>query len=291
MNKILKTGTANTERIVQAVFIICIMSLSFQLSASKGKLIATSGLMQIEGAGGGGLVPWATLSGYDTQDEISTSAAISYVTLKDYKLNSLSLSASIYDTFEVSLAKQTFHLSTLGGEIAQQIVGVKYKILGDAVYSPWPQISVGLQHKTLKDKAIALALGANSTSGTDAYIAATKINLGALFGYNTVYNLTARATQANELGLLGFGDSANNNYKVMLEASVGILFSQHLAIGAEYRQKPDNLGLGEDDWIDVFITYIPSKSLSFTLAWVDLGTIAGAPSQEGIYVSLSGQLN
>ena len=32
----------------------------------RGKLIATAGLIQIEGAGGGGLAPWALITGYGT---------------------------------------------------------------------------------------------------------------------------------------------------------------------------------------------------------------------------------
>lgn len=258
--------------------------------ASQGKLIATSGLLQVEGSGGGGIVPWATLTGYDTQDEISLSAGITQVSLTDYSLSTISASASFFDTLEVSIAKQNLDLKTLGGNIRQQIVGLKYKLLGDAVYTPWPQVSAGLQHKTLQDSAIALALGASSTSGTDLYIGATKIHLGAFFGYNVVWNLTARATKANELGLLGFGSPQQDNYEIMTEASVGLLFSRHFALGVEYRQKPNNLGLDEDDWVDVFVSYIPSKSVNFTLAWASLGTIAGAPDQSGLYLSISGQV-
>jgi hypothetical protein len=272
------------------LILILLACLLCQAQASQGKLVATTGLLQVEGAGGGGIVPWATLSGYDTQEQISLSAGMTSVSLRDYRLNTLALAASFYDTVELSLAKQTFDLSTLGGDISQEIIGVKYKIAGDAVYSSWPQISVGLQHKRLRDKAIAKALGAGSTKGTDVYIAATKIHLGAVMGYNAVWNITARATKANELGLLGFASALKNDYQIMTEASLGILFSRHFAIGIEYRQKPDNLGLNEDDWVDVFMTYIPSKSVNFTLAWAGLGTIAGAPSQNGLYLSLSGQL-
>jgi hypothetical protein len=269
---------------------IVYLGLAQSVNAATGKLIATSGLLQIEGSGGGGIVPWATLSGYDSQDEISLSAGMTQVSLKDYRLNSIAAAASFYDKFELSVAKHTLDLSSLGGEIRQQIIGLKYKLLGDAVYTSWPQVSVGLQYKTLQDSAIATALGATANSGTDVYIAATKIHLGAIWGYNAVWNVSARATKANELGLLGFGSELHNDYAIMLEASAGILLSRHFALGAEYRQKPDNLGLGEDDWLDVFITYIPSKSVNFTLAWANLGTIAGAPSQNGAYISISGQL-
>lgn len=263
---------------------------STTIHANDGKLLATAGLSQIEGAGGGGIVPWATLSGYDSQDQISVSVALSQVDLEDYRLNVQAVSASFYDKFELSLGHQRLDLKTLGGDIKMNIVGAKYKLYGDAVYAELPQISLGVQHKMLEDKAIANALGAKDTSGTDIYLAATKIHLGAIAGYNAVWNVTARATKANELGLLGFGGQGNDSYKVMLEASAGILFSRRLAVGVEYRQKPDNLGLKEDDWIDFFVTYIPSKSVSITAAYTKLGTIAGAPDQNGLYFSINGHL-
>lgn len=188
----------------------------------------------------------------------------------------------------MSVAKHKFELSTLGGSIAQHIVGLKYKVMGDALYGKWPQISVGILHKSLQDTAIAQALGANKTSGNDYYVAATRIHLGAVAGLNAVWNVSARATQANEMGLLGFSSRHQQSYKVMLEASAGVLLSQNIVIGPEFRQKPDLLGLGESHWRDYFISYMPSKSLSLTSAWADLGSIAGADKQQGIYFSING---
>ncbi|MCW8109863.1 DUF3034 family protein [Alteromonas ponticola] len=259
--------------------------------AAEGKLIGTAGLIQVEGSGGGGIVPWATLAGYDSRDQISATSSATQVDVDDYRLTMLSASVSVYDRLEFSVAHQRFDLKSLGGDIKQKIFGIKYRLNGDVVFSEWPQISVGMQHKQLEDKAIANALGATSaSSGNDFYIAATKVHLGAIGGFNAIWNLTARATKANEMGLLGFGGINNDDYEIMLEASAGILLSRHLAIGMEYRQKPDNLGLQEDDWVDYFVTYIPSKHFSLTLAWAELGTIAGAQRQSGLYLSLNGQL-
>ena len=270
---------------------VLICASSSYAVAADGKLIGTAGLVQVEGSGGGGIVPWATLAGYDSREQISATSSATQVDVDDYRLTMLSASVSIYDRLELSVAHQRFDLKSLGGDIKQNIFGAKYWLYGDVVYSDWPQISVGIQHKQLEDKAIATALGAaSSSSGNDLYIAATKVHLGALAGYNAVWNLTARVTKANEMGLLGFGGANNDEYEIMLEASAAILLSRHWAVGAEYRQKPDNLGLEEDDWVDYFVTYIPSKNFNLTLAWADLGTIAGAQNQSGLYLSLNGQL-
>ena len=259
--------------------------------AGNGKILATSGITQIEGAGGGGIVPWATIAGYGSQDEIAASAFYTNVDVKDYRLNVLGANVGIYDRVELSIAKQTFDLTSLGGEIEQTVYGAKVKLYGDLVYSTWPQVSVGLQHKVLKDGAVANLVGAkNDDSGTDFYVAATQVNLGLLNGYNTVWNVTGRFSKANQTGLLGYNSAAESGYEFLVEASAGILFNKHLAVGVEYRQKPDQLGLKEDDWYDLFVAYVPSKQFSLTLAWAKLGEIAGAKQQDGLYLSMTGQL-
>lgn len=293
MRKVMiKYSILNLQRLVNGfVYIVMLSGLFSNANAADGKLIATAGLIQVEGSGGGGIVPWATIAGYDSQDQTSLSAVSSTVHLDDYRLNVIGVTGSFYDKVELGIAQQRFDLKTLGGEIKQNIFSVKYKVYGDVVYSTFPQISVGAQHKKLLDSGVANLVNAkNSKSGTDFYVAMTKVHLGAVAGYNTVWNLTFRATKANEMGLLGFGGSANDDYEIMTEASVGVLFSRHIAVGVEYRQKPDNLNLKEDDWYDYFVSYIPNKNFNVTLAWTELGSIAGSEDQKGLYLSINGQL-
>lgn len=277
-----------------AVALAC--SAQFAL-AGDGKIIATAGLTQVEGSGGGGLVPWATLSGYDTRDQISVGAFNTQVNVDDFRLQSWGMNASFYDRIEVSLAQQTLDLRPSNGDIRQNIIGIKARLYGDVVYSQWPQVSLGVQYKTLIDQHTAIspttadAVGAdNSDHGTDFYLAMTKVHLGLVCGYNFVWNVNFRATKANQMGLLGYGGTKNKSYELMTEASAGILLNQHVVIGLEYRQKPDNLVLKEDDWKDAFISYIPNKNISLTLAWAELGAIAGVKDQNGWYVSLNATL-
>lgn len=92
------------------------------------------------------------------------------------------------------------------------------------------------------------------------------------------------------LGLLGFGGDRNDDYRVKLEGSVALFINDRLAIGAEYRAKPDNLSVfREDAFKDVFIAFVPTKSLALTAAYAYLGTIADKRSQSAVY--LSGQLS
>lgn len=291
-----KWNACHIHKLAIPLALICVLSVPAVL-AGDGKIIATAGLTQVEGSGGGGLVPWATLSGYDTREQVSVGAFSTNVNVDDYRLQVWGVNASFYDRVEVSLAQQTFDLSTLGGDIRQNILGVKARLYGDVIYSQWPQLAFGLQHKRLIDQNTTVSpvtadvLGANkSEQGTDFYLAATKVHLGLMCGYNVVWNLALRATKANEMGLLGYGGTENKSYEVMTEASAGILFSENLAVGLEYRQKPDNLGLKEDDWKDAFISFIPNKNISLTLAWAELGAIAGAKDQNGWYLSMNASL-
>jgi hypothetical protein len=270
-------------------FIFFLIFLASYAHSADGKLLGTSGLVQIEGSGGGGLVPWATLSGLDSDSEVSVSPFVSYVSVQDYSLKSYGLSGSFYDQLEVSINRHEFEVDALSTSLKQDIYGLKYRVYGDIVYSKWPQVSVGLMHKNLRTPAIAEALGAAQTnSGTDFYISAAKVHLGLLAGYNLVWNTTLRASKANELGLLGFGGANSDDYKLNFEATAGIVL-RHIAFGVEYRQKPDNLGLNEDDWMDVFVSYFPNKHISLTLAYLDLGSIAGSDKQSGYYISVGGQ--
>jgi hypothetical protein len=261
--------------------------ISTPLFAGDGKLLATPGVSQVEGSGGGGLVPWAQLAGYASQDEIAANAFCSQAQLSDFRLRSCGAQLNLYDRVEVSVAQQNFRINALDTSIDQNIVGIKTRLYGDLVYSKWPMLSLGMQYKHLKDTAIADALGAKDTSGVDWYLAASKLHLGAIAGYNLFWNVTARRTEANEMGILGFG-GPNQDTRLQWEASTAIFFSRELALGIEYRQKPDNLGLKEDNWSDFFVAWLPNKSLSITAAWLDLGTIAGNKDQKGPYVSMTG---
>ena len=51
-----------------------------------GKLLATGGVSQVEGAGGGGLVPWALISGYESRDAVGVTVHETYVPLSDFTL-------------------------------------------------------------------------------------------------------------------------------------------------------------------------------------------------------------
>jgi hypothetical protein len=256
-------------------------------AADFGKLLATGGLTSVEGSGGGGLVPWATLSSYAEEGQWGGTVAYNYANVEDYDLGVSALTLNYDNRWEFSYARQQFDLVSLGGELKQDIYGVKYHLYGDLVYGQEPQLSIGLQHKRNKTFALPEAVGARDDSGTDVYFSAAKAWLDGPWHRTWLVNLTLRATKANEMGLLGFGGDRNDSYKLQAEASVGMFVNRHWIVGVEYRQKPSNLSFAEEhDWHDVFIGWFPNKRVAVALAYTNLKSIAGADNQTGMYGSI-----
>jgi hypothetical protein len=284
--------------------------------ADTGKLLLTGGVSTIAGSAGGGLTPWAVIGSNATEGEVGFSGHATRAATQDYGLNGYGVAVGLHDRVELSLARQDFDASpaialngiapfgvTPGQHIQMDIVGIKVKVAGDAVLNAdsWmPQIAVGLEHKRVRPGSIGSVLDflGTQTSGTDVYVSATKL----LLAQSLLVNGTLRSTNANQNGLLGFGAAApgKNRRSLQPEFSVAYLISKNLAVGAEVRFKPNNLqalgaaaGLGaalrEDDWKDIFIAWAPSKNLSLTLAYVDLGRIVPGITnhrrQTGYYLS------
>uniref|UniRef100_UPI004047261D DUF3034 family protein n=1 Tax=Shewanella baltica TaxID=62322 RepID=UPI004047261D len=259
--------------------------------AEGSRVVATGGGTTIEGSAGGGIVPWAVINGYGSSDEWSATAMATGVYVDDFSLKVIGASLSFDNRFELSVARQTFDLDTMGGELGQDIFGVKYKLAGELLYTAMPQITLGAQYKRVDDFAIPQAVGARDDWGLDVYIAASKVFFDAVAGRNLLLNGTVRATKANQTGLLGFGTQASNDYQFVLEASAAVLLTDNVALGIEYRQKPNELAFArEDDWQDVFLAWFINKHLSVVTAYANLGSIAGFADQQGWYVSVEGTL-
>jgi hypothetical protein len=252
----------------------------------------TGGVTQVEGVAGGGLVPWALIGGLGTDVEVGASAFATYVSTQDFSLRSGGASLDVDNRVEISVARQRFDAGSVvpGLTLGQDIVGLKVRLLGDAVFDAdsWlPQIAAGVEWKsTLDFDQIPRAVGAARGEDVDLYIAVTKLLFAAIDGRNVILDATVRRTRANQFGLLGFGGDGSN-YKYMPEVSAALWLNEDWMMGTEYRDKPDNLSaFHEDGAEDVFLAWAPIKNLSFTAAWADLGRIAGKAPQRGVYISL-----
>jgi hypothetical protein len=271
----------------------------------QGKLLLTAGFNDAEGAGGGGLVPFALISGYGTDRSWGANAHYTIAPLADFKLTAYGIAVGVADRIEASITRQDFEATGTaldGISVGQDVFGLKVRLVGDAVYDQdsWmPQVSVGAQvkrHRGIDDAASAglpnlvsvEQLAADDEDGTDYYLAATKV----LLDKSLLLNAVVRYTKANQFGLLGFGGDEDDDYSPQLEASIGWLLTRKLAVGAEYRSKPDNLSADKEDaaWT-VFAAWAPTRNVSVVAAYLNIGSVLAPVTtqtrdQDGPYVSL-----
>ena len=265
-------------------------------SWADGRLLATGGASSIEGAAGGGITPWAVLSGYGERGEWGADVFATRVETGDYRLDVAGVGVAFDNRIELSYARQRFDLGTLARDLnlpenslSQDVFGLKVRLFGDLIYDQLPQVALGIQHKRQKDFLIPSLIGAQRSEDSEAYLTASRLLLGGAFGYNLLINGGVRYSRANELGLLGFGGDRRDRHSLLKEGSLAVLFNPHWALGIEYHEKPDNLSFaGESDWADVFVGYFPTKNLALVLAYARLGEIATLDNQDGVYLSVQG---
>ena len=283
---------------VRISFLIgCLGALTLQPAlADNGRLIATGGASNIEGAAGGGITPWAVLAGYGEQHEWGATAFATTVNLPDYRLDVAGVALAYDNRVELSFARQRFDLGSLvhklnlpEDSLGQDVLSLKVRLFGDVIYDALPQVALGLEYKHQTDFEIPRLVGAKRNSDVEGYLAASRLFMGAAFGYNVLVNGGVRYSRANETGLLGFGGDRRDRRSLLKEGSLALLLNPRWAVGVEYREKPDNLSFaGESDWADVFVGYFPNKHVSFVLAYSRLGEIATLDHQNGTYLSVQG---
>jgi len=273
--------------------------------SDEGKFLLTAGFNDLEGSGGGGLVPLAFITGYGSSDSWGANTHFTNIQLKDFQLRAYGVAVGALDRVEVSYTRHEFNVTGTpldGLAVSQDIVGLKVKLLGDAIYGQdsWlPQIAAGAEyHKNegidhaaevgLAGVTSVTQLGATSDHGTDYYLAVTKVFLSE----SLVVNAVLRATKANEFGLLGFGGNLKNSYSYKPEGTIAYLLTRKLALGSEIRTRPHNLSVDDESTAyTVFLAWTPTKNLSLVAAYLNIGGVLGPATgvsrhQDGPYISL-----
>jgi hypothetical protein len=114
------------------------------------RLWATGGVTSIEGSAGGGLSPWALLNGYASDEEWGGTVTVSQAKTDDYSLSVTGAGVTWQNRIELTFARQTLDLDSLvftlkngfgleEDELVQDVVGLKVRLAGDVLYSPWGQ--------------------------------------------------------------------------------------------------------------------------------------------------------
>ena len=83
----------------------------------SGKLLATGGVSDLEGAGGGGLTTWALISGYGTRDAVGANGHFTDIDLGSYLLQTEGVTVGLFDRVELSYAYQSFDTEDVGAKL------------------------------------------------------------------------------------------------------------------------------------------------------------------------------
>src|SRR6185436_4743443 len=89
-------------------FACALAALCAPAAFAGDRLLATGGAHMVEGAAGGGLVPWAVIAGYGTNRQVGGSAFYTRVNTDDFDLDSMGVAVGIFDRVELSFARQKF---------------------------------------------------------------------------------------------------------------------------------------------------------------------------------------
>ncbi|WP_312261420.1 DUF3034 family protein [Candidatus Igneacidithiobacillus taiwanensis] len=87
-----------------------------------GRLLGTGAVTAVDGAAGGGINPWAVISGYGTNQQIGGTAFYSHVLLNNYNMDAYGASVGIFNRIELSFARQSFSLGNTGQVLDNRIL-------------------------------------------------------------------------------------------------------------------------------------------------------------------------
>lgn len=144
-----------------------------------------------------------------------------------------------------------------------------------------PAVTAGVHYKVNKtvsniDQELGGALtgiGIADDAGLDYTLYASKMFTSA--PRPVLLNAGLRSTSAAHIGLLGFTDERD----LVFEGNAVMLVTDRLALGAEYRQKPDAYdeipGLigNEDDWWSLVFGYVANDHLTVSGGYFHLGQV------------------
>ena len=232
--------------------------------------IAGVPVVNIEGEGGGGLVPWAYLTNPPEEGKIlgRPTVGATYIFPQNFNVNIYHFNETITDRLELGFARTIFNTTNLLGtsgldkgveELVMDTIHAKLLLLKET--DTLPAISVSAEYKKNRDIDTAdrnsggalTAAGYDDDKGFDYALSLTKLIKAKL---PILVNVGARYTKANQTGYLGFSDDA----RILPEVSLAVMPESNVVVGFEYRAKPDEYrsvaGLGsftEDDWSDFFV--------------------------------------
>lgn len=256
-------------------------------------------LHSIEGTGGLPITPTAYLANPGPEGEVFGKPAVSaqaiWVGRKDMQV--LAATWTLWRRLELGYAVNRLALDDFDGDV-RDATGLD--IGADQIYlhhfnarlnlireNEWgipcmPALTTGIHYKynnnideINRDVGDALeTIGYNDNDGVEFTLTASKTITS--LPRPVIFSVGARASKASQFGLMGFGDK----YMVSFEGNLDVLVTDNLAIGGEFRDKPEVMGripglVAQDDpWWDVHAAYFFGPHSSLYAVAGDAGGVA-----------------
>ncbi|MDO8784971.1 MAG: DUF3034 family protein, partial [Syntrophales bacterium] len=278
-------------------WIYCLFILIVSLSIFMIHGIASAGppLLNFEGVGGGGIVPGAYLVN-PPQDgkKIGNPVLSSWHAIGgDSNFYTQGIALSMFDRVELGYSHEVFDFRRIKRKL-EELSGGTLRADKDFVYQHDFHIKFLLMKEDKYIPAFALTtefkfndtiesinnnlgkpldgIGYDDNFGTDFDFSFSKTFMNLIkFPVQTHFNL--RLTKGAHTGFLGFSE----DYTINPEIALGVMVHPDIIIGFEYRQKPDEyksmatslsgFTFKEDDFWDIFFSWMPSKRLSLSVAF------------------------
>ena len=266
----------------------------------------------IEGTGGGAITPMAYLVNPEPRYEGALfgkpAVAFSYANMGQKNLDAFTVTETFAERIEFGYAANRFGLGTLPDDIRDatpfdirrsdlwlhhfnlRLLAVKENTcLGGLAM---PAVTAGVHFKVndgIGDLNQRLGgalsdIGYQRQNGVDFTLTATRTIPPEVLGRPLILTAGLRASQAAQLGLLGFGDE----YHATFEGSLVFLPCDRLVLAYEFRQKPDPYGqiaglIGDEDcWHGFTAAAILSEHATFAAGYGMFGTVANT-EENGVW--------
>ncbi len=258
--------------------------------------------MNIEGIGGGGIVPGAYRVNRPKEGEIFGKPSISNwdvigINENGNNIYTNGISLSFLDRFEIGYVHEMIDFNRLRNNLINASGGT-LDVIESTIYLHnfhfksllWnesrllPAFAITAEFKyneTINDmnENIGKALntvGYKDDFGVDLDFSISKTNTE-LLGFPIVLHANLRLTRGHYMGLLGFSD----DYTANGEASLALIPHPHFGFGAEVRQQNDQFNalplngftMDENTFWDVFVTWLPNKNFSVSAAFTRFGNV------------------
>ena len=231
-------------------------------------------MTQLEGAGGGGLVPWALITGYGTRDAVGANAHFTSAYLPISSCVSWRQRRADGSDGGVLRPPVFQHRRHRRGARARLGLPPSTWISSAPRSGSWRRrlrpgslAAAGRGRRAVQGSGAAPCCARSARadrSGVDFYLAATKL----LMGESLLVNATVRETRANQFGLLGFGGDRWQRLHAAVRGLGGAAADTAASPSAPTPHQADDLGFAQEDTaFDIFIACFLDKHLSATLVW------------------------